>query len=257
MLKIALEFREGLDEIYIRKQLETHMDIAEVIVDPDYVISFGGDGTFLDAINRYGSKPIYIPINMGTLGFYSSWGKNGIANMVRDLKDENIVYAPTLDITVFHEEKELHYRCLNEMTLINPINTQILDVFIDGYEIEKFRGTGICVSTPTGSTAYNKSLGGAILSPTKRLFQLTHIAAINNIHYRSIGNSIILDETEILEFKSDQLNYANTTMMVDRQTFNLANVSTVQVKMSKETVKILVPKNNNFYRRVKKSFIEQ
>ncbi len=256
MLKVALEFRDGLDEIYIRKQLESHLDFAEVIVDPDYVISFGGDGTFLDAVNRYGKKPIYIPINMGTLGFYSSWGKNGIELMVQDLKDLNLVYAPTLEITVYHDNEKRKYHCLNEMTLINPINTQILDVFINGYEIEKFRGTGICVSTPTGSTAYNKSLGGAILSPTKKLFQLTHIAAINNIHYRSIGNSIVLDETEVLEFKSDQLNYTYTSMMVDRQSYDLANVSTVKVKLSDETVKILVPKENNFYQRVKKSFIE-
>ncbi len=256
MLKIALEFRDGLDEIYIRKQLEGHLEFAEVIVDPDYVISFGGDGTFLDAVNRFGMKPIYIPINMGTLGFYSSWGKNGIEHMVRDLKDKCVIEAPTLEITVYHDDEKRQYRCLNEMTLINPINTQILDVFINGYEIEKFRGTGICVSTPTGSTAYNKSLGGAIFSPTKRLFQLTHIAAINNIHYRSIGNSIVLDDSEVLEFKSDQLNYTHTTMMVDRQSFDLANVSTVRVRMSEDTVKILVPRDNNFYRRVKKSFIE-
>ncbi len=255
-MKIAFVFRDGLDEYYIRQELEKKLEIAEVICDPDYVISFGGDGTFLDAVNKYGMDPIYIPINMGTLGFYSSWGKNGMDRMIKDIEDNEIVYAPTLKISVHEEDSVREYRCLNEMTLINPVNTQILDVFINGYEIEKFRGTGICVSTPTGSTAYNKSLGGAIFSPTKRLFQLTHIAAINNVHYRSISNSIVLDDTEVLEFKTDQYNYMYTTMMVDRKSYKLTNVNTVKVKMAKETVKILVPKDNNFYRRVKKSFID-
>lgn len=256
MMKIAFVFRDGLDEYYIRQELEKRLDFAEVLCDPEYVLSFGGDGTFLDAVNKYQTGPIYVPINMGTLGFYSSWGKNGLDQMIQALKDNRIVYAPTLQIEVYSDAGVKEYQCLNEMTLINPVNTQILDVFINGYEIEKFRGTGVCVSTPTGSTAYNKSLGGAIFSPTKRLFQLTHIAAINNIHYRSIGNSIVLDDEEILEFKTDQYNYMHTTMMVDRESFTLTNVNTVKVKMADETIKILVPKDNNFYRRVRTSFID-
>ncbi len=255
-MKIALYFREGLNEYDIRKQLTQELDFIEVTKEPEYVISFGGDGTFLDAVQIFGYNPIYIPVNMGTLGFYSSWGKNGIKQMVQDLKDKHITTAPTLEIEIFSENKSRKYFCLNEMTLINPVNTQILDVFINGMEIEKFRGTGICVSTPTGSTAYNKSLGGAILSPTKRLFQLTHIAAINNIHYRSINNSLVLDDTETLEFKTDQYNYENTTMMVDRRTYSLRGVDTVKVKMHSETIKILAPINNNFYQRIKKSFID-
>lgn len=255
-MKFALYFREGLDEFKVKRELRSLIDYEEVSENPDYVISFGGDGTFLDAVQIYGYGPIYIPVNMGTLGFYSSWGKNGLENMVNDLKDNSMTYAPTLEIEIFSNEKSRKYYCLNEMTLINPVNTQILDVFINGMEIEKFRGTGICVSTPTGSTAYNKSLGGAILSPTKRLFQLTHIAAINNIHYRSINNSVVLDDSEVLEFKTDQYNYTNTTMMVDRCTYSLRGVDTVRVKMNKETIKILVPSDNNFYLRIKKSFID-
>ncbi len=255
-MKIALFFRAGLNEYEVKKELAKELDYTEVSENPEYVITFGGDGTFLDAVQTFGNQPIYIPINMGTLGFYSSWGKHGIPQMVKDLKKKQIITAPTLEIKVYNEAETRKYYCLNEMTLINPVNTQILDVFINGSEVEKFRGTGICVSTPTGSTAYNKSLGGAIFSPTKRLFQLTHIAAINNIHYRSINNSLILDESEILEFKTDQHNYYNTIMMVDRRTYNLKGVDTVKVKMHSETIKILVPEENDFYQRVKKAFIE-
>ncbi len=255
-MKIALYFREGLNEYEIRKTLATKLTYVEVYENPEYVISFGGDGTFLDAVQVFGNEPVYIPVNMGTLGFYSSWGKNGVEQMVSDLRDKNIIHAPMLEIKIYQEQKTKKYYCLNEMTLINPVNTQILDVFINGSEIEKFRGTGICVSTPTGSTAYNKSLGGALFSPTKRLFQLTHIAAINNIHYRSINNSVILDESEILEFKADHHNYSNTTMMVDRRTYSLKGVDTVKVKLHHETIKILVPHDNDFYQRVKRAFIE-
>ena len=45
---------------------------------------------------------------------------------------------------------------------------------------ERFRGDGLCVSTPTGSTAYNKSLGGAVVHPTLDVLQLTEVSSINN-----------------------------------------------------------------------------
>ena len=50
---------------------------------------------------------------------------------------------------------------------------------------DSFRGDGITVSTPTGSTAYNKSLGGAVLHPTIEALQIAEIASLNNRVYRT------------------------------------------------------------------------
>ena len=162
-----------------------------------------------------------------------------------------------LEVIVYEKEKVSHiFHCLNEATLINPVNTQILDVFINDFEIEKFRGTGICVSTPTGSTAYNKSLGGAIISSRKNLFQLTHIAAINNVKYRNIGNSIILDEEELLTFCASEQDFENSVLTIDRTIHNLKGATKVQIKLSNKFIKILVPSDNEFYKRVRKAFID-
>lgn len=255
-MKIAITYKDGIDQEMCKSRLKEIIEYTEVCENPDYVFSFGGDGTFLDAVNQYGLNPIYVPVNMGTLGFYSSWGPDGFAKLKEDLKQHHTIFAPSLDIAVYENTGVKHYFCINEMTLINPINTQILDVYVNGFEVEKFRGTGICVSTPTGSTAYNKSLGGAIYSQEKELFQLTHIAAINNVHYRSIGNSVLFGSDEILEFKTDENNYANTTLMVDRKTYAMTNVNNVSVALGEKKVQILVPQDNNFYKRVKSAFID-
>ena len=68
----------------------------------------------------------------------------------------------------------------------------VADVSINGTFLERFRGDGITVSTPTGSTAYNKSIGGAVLHPTVEAFQMTEIASLNNRVYRTLGSSAII-----------------------------------------------------------------
>ena len=61
----------------------------------------------------------------------------------------------------------------------------VADIIINHVPFERFRGDGVTVSTPTGSTAYNKSLGGAVLHPTIEALQLTEIASLNNRVYRT------------------------------------------------------------------------
>ena len=58
--------------------------------------------------------------------------------------------------------------------------------------LSALEGDGITVSTPTGSTAYNKSLGGAVLHPTIEALQIAEIASLNNRVYRTLGSSVIV-----------------------------------------------------------------
>ena len=81
------------------------------------------------------------------------------------------------------------YYSLNEITVNNHTgSTYSAKVYINGVHFESFRGDGLCISTPTGSTAYNKSLGGAVIHPQLPLYQVTEIAALNNLVYRTLGN---------------------------------------------------------------------
>lgn len=245
--------KQGVDVTKVMSYIKENFNYIVDDISPDVVICLGGDGTFLDAVSRYGYAPIYIPINLGTLGFYSSWGNNNLENLVNDVKKANILQAVMLEVELCAKNKCIKYYSLNEITIINHVHTQILDVKINDFILESFRGTGICVSTPTGSTAYNKSLGGSIISSQKKLYQLAHIATINNVKYRSVENAIILDESEELSFSGD---FINSVVTIDRQNHKLAEIDYVKVRLSDKKVSILVPENNNFYARVKKAFIE-
>ncbi len=257
-MKITFFFKDGVNQKEIISSFEQHLDFAIDNYQPDYVICCGGDGTFLDAYNNYGSRPIYIGINLGTLGFYSSWLLTDIAQLVEDINNNKILYAPTLTVEVFdNDNKSIKYHCLNEATIINPITTLIIDVSVNGYHLEHFRGTGVCISTPTGSTAYNKSLSGSIISPSNKLFQLTHIAAINNTKYRSLENSIIFNEEEYLTLNCQREAFEDALLTIDRKKHHLNKVSKINISLSHEKAKILVPKENTFYKRVHEAFINR
>src|SRR5699024_12364288 len=68
----------------------------------------------------------------------------------------------------------------------------VFDVEIRGDYFETFRGDGLCISTPSGSTAYNKALGGGIIHPSLEALQLTEMASITNRIFRTIGSPLIL-----------------------------------------------------------------
>ena len=76
----------------------------------------------------------------------------------------------------------------------------VADLTINGVDFERFRGDGITVSdSPTGSTAYNKSLGGAVFTPTIEALQIAEIASLNNRVYRTLGSSVIVPKKDKIE----------------------------------------------------------
>ena len=95
-------------------------------------------------------------------------------------------------------------RALNEATIKRSDRTMVADLTINGVDFERFRGDGITVSTPTGSTAYNKSLGGAVLHPTIEALQIAEIASLNNRVYRTLGSSVIVPKKDKIEDYTDE-----------------------------------------------------
>ncbi|MCI4139855.1 NAD(+) kinase, partial [Bacillus vallismortis] len=77
-------------------------------------------------------------------------------------------------------DREERYLALNECTIKSIEGSLEADVEIKGQLFETFRGDGLCWSTPSGSTAYNKALGGASIHPSIRAIQLAEMASINN-----------------------------------------------------------------------------
>ena len=220
--------------------------------NPEYVFSLGGDGTMLDAGHKYMhlDDVKFIGINYGKLGFYTDFVKDDLD--IADIVNNQNYKTEEFRLLELDVNGNKHY-ALNEILVINPVRTQNIKVLVDDVELETFRGTGLVLSTPSGSTAYNKSLGGAILAPSIDGYQLTEMASINNRLYKTLSSSLVLAHKNIvkLEFgKNDGLQIQVDGEVIDEKCQN------VLVKLANKTIKLITKKDTLFLERVKKSFLE-
>lgn len=132
----------------------------------DVVVTFGGDGTMLEAVGHF--APYKIPllgVNAGHIGFLTETDKRELDRAADRLicgdyrTEERSMICARCENKIFY--------ALNEVLLGSNDNCHIVtvEVEIDGVFADRIRGDGVLVSTPTGSTAYSLSCGGPILSP--------------------------------------------------------------------------------------------
>ncbi|HEY8445265.1 MAG TPA: NAD kinase [Bacilli bacterium] len=226
--------------------------------NPEFVFSIGGDGTILKAIKKYikdveGIK--FVGINLGRLGFYTSYEKKEFEEALEQIENNKYQLAHYNLLEYLLKSHNLYKSGfgLNEITIINPIHTQIIDVYINDKHFETFRGTGFLAATPTGSTAYNKSLGGSVIDPNICALQLTEIASINNRVYKTLGSPLVLSQETIVKLKS---NFANAYVTVDGMYEHFTNLDEIIIRLSSRKANFVIKEETDFWDCVKKSFLE-
>ncbi len=218
--------------------------------NPELIICVGGDGTFLHAIHKY-MKNIndccFLAIHTGTLGFFTDYTSEEIDECIYEIlhNEPTVKHRSLLEI----EYDNNKYYALNEMRIENIVRTQTLNVNIDGYPFETFRGTGMCVSTQSGSTAYNRSLKGAVIEEGLDLLQLHEITGIHHRKYSSLGVSYIMSKEREIEFTSNSFDGA--IMIFDTKHVNLSGKGTIKVSISDSTIKMAEYKKINYLDRLR------
>ncbi|MFS5716985.1 NAD kinase [Streptococcus agalactiae] len=228
--------------------------------DPDIVISIGGDGMLLSAFHMYEKqldKVRFVGVHTGHLGFYTDYRDFEVDTLINNLKNdkgEQISY-PILKVTITLEDgRVIRARALNESTIKRIEKTMVADVVINQVVFERFRGDGILVSTPTGSTAYNKSLGGAVLHPTIEALQLTEISSLNNRVYRTLGSSVIIPKKDAIEIVPKRVGVY--TISIDNKTDHYKNVTKIEYSIDEKSINFVsTPSHTSFWERVNDAFI--
>jgi NAD+ kinase len=227
---------------------------------PDIVISIGGDGTLLYAFHRYTGrldKTSFVGIHTGHLGFYADWAPEEIEKLVIAIAKTpfQIVEYPLVETIVRYQHggRETRYLALNESTVKSVEGTFVMDVEISGQHFERFRGDGLCISTPSGSTAYSKALGGAILHPSISALQLTEMASINNRVFRTIGSPLILPSHHTCRLKP--VNGPDFQITVDHLTLLHKDIKSIQYRVAEERIRFARFRPFPFWKRVHDSFV--
>ena len=141
----------------------------------DLLITFGGDGTLLSVARH---APDHVPIlgvNMGTLGFLTEIRLEEFPSLLERVLSGDYTVEPRVTFNARVNDKE--YRVLNDVAINKSALARIIEmrVSVAGLFVSTFRGDGLIVCTPTGSTAYNLSAGGPIVYPTMGAMVITPI----------------------------------------------------------------------------------
>lgn len=236
----------------IRKELDPVMTYDENM--PEMVISIGGDGTILYSVKKYEDlldDVCFVGIHTGTLGFFTDYQNEEYMDLVNDIKTKDVAFTDRALIEV-HMGDSVRY-ALNEMRIENNRRSQVIDVFINEEHMETFRGNGLCVCTPSGSTAYNKSVNGAVIRPGNKVMELSEIAGIHHNAYRSLGSSLILGENDTIRFET--LNYEDSVICIDLKNYEMTANKVVRVNLSKKVAHFLDYRQVSFISRLKKAFL--
>lgn len=247
----------------LMQRIKTYLLDFNLIYDedqPDIVISVGGDGTLLYAFHRYSSrldKTAFVGVHTGHLGFYADWIPEEIEKLVIAIAKTpfQVVEYPLLEVIIRYRNgsRESTYLALNESTVKGIEGTMVMDVEIRGQHFERFRGDGLCMSTPSGSTAYNKSIGGAIIHPSISAMQLTEVASINNRVFRTIGSPLILPAHHTCLLKPVKQTDFHVT--IDHLTLLHKDVKSIQYRVSDQKIRFARFRPFPFWKRVHDSFI--
>lgn len=242
-----------------KKLNKYQIEIVDEREQPDFIISIGGDGTFLSAFHhfeQYIEHSRFVGIHTGHLGFYTDWLSDEVDAVVDGLlnaSDQSVSY-PLLNVEIYLEDG----RCkkmlaLNEFSIRSTMGTMVSDVYIKDHFFETFRGDGISISTPTGSTGLNKSLGGAVIHPRLDAIQMTEMASINNRVYRTLSSPIIIPSDEWYTLKPE--NTQSAILSVDNQSWLNYEVSKVTCQVAKQRIHFASFKHTHFWDRVENAFI--
>ncbi len=164
--------------------LNRDVEVISGRVDPrsDAVIVLGGDGTLLHVAGEVGSSEIPIlGINLGGLGFLTETTSEEIENAIEGLLQGDFEVEKRLmfkvEVRDCSNKLLTSYYALNEVVIAKgPLGRMInIPTWVDDSFLTVYRGDGLIISSPTGSTAYNLSAGGPIIHPCVDAIVLTPI----------------------------------------------------------------------------------
>lgn len=175
---------------------------ARVITDDDFeadfLISMGGDGSFLEAARRVGDKGIPIlGVNMGRLGFLADVLPEDIEEVVTQIYDGqySIDERCVLQLDYDRGTPEGYPFALNEVAVLKRDVSSMISIRVDinGEYLTTYQADGLIINTPTGSTGYALSVGGPIMQPGSRTLGLVPVAP----HSLTVRPLTLTDDTEI------------------------------------------------------------
>jgi NAD+ kinase len=222
---------------------------AELGRRSDLLITFGGDGTLLSVARHAPDHVPIIGVNMGTLGFLTEIRVDELPEVLERVLAGEFQVEPrvTFEVSVSGPRRDAsaRYRVLNDCAINKSAVARIIEmrVSVAGLFVSTFRGDGLIIATPTGSTAYNLSAGGPIIYPTMNAVVITPICP----HMLTNRPLVLPDELDI-EIVLTTPDMRDIFLSLDGQEgFQIGDDDRVCVRKSEERVLLVQSPDKNYF----------
>ena len=230
------------------QQKDANVLPKELLSDVDAAIVLGGDGTMLRAARDLGGYPTpLVGINLGTLGFLTEIEVSNVCQALERLWIDD--YFVEKRMMIEGAVNGDTYHALNDIVISRAGFSRIigLNIYVNDELLETYEADGVIVATPTGSTGYNLSAGGPIISPKSKAIVVTPISP-----HSLMAKSVVFDSTdevriEIVKKRKTQ----DTEAIVSFDGSDNAGLSagdSVTAKMSSREITLIKMYDVNFYK---------
>ena len=223
----------------------------------DLLIVLGGDGTLLGIARDINGKydvPI-LGINIGNLGFLSSIEIQDLGEALNKIKNGQytIQNRILLECKSDDENENINSKALNDVVIARGTLSRMakFEVYIDKKLYYTFKGDGLIVSTPTGSTAYSFSAGGPFVYPDVEVITLTPICP----HTRGMQPIVLKSSSEIL-IKAENYNGEIYLTFDGQEAREIKDNTSIIIKKAKDVAKILLFDNYDYFNVLRKKILD-
>ena len=247
MLKLQIISDKNKKSLKIKSLLLKKLENSKIVI-PNITIVIGGDGFMLQTIKKnIKSEKLFYGINSGNYGFLMN--KFSSKNIIKNLSRTNMISISPLEMKVKTKNNQIKKSlAINEVSVLRQ-SRQAASLSINHgsrYIIKKLVSDGVLVSTPAGSTAYNLSVQGPILSLNSKKLS---IAPISPFRPRRWKGKIVSDKVKI---KITNLNPIKRPISAVADNLEVRNAKLIIVKTnSKIKFNLLYDKNRSLQKKIK------
>lgn len=223
------------------------MDFNTMCEKADFLVSLGGDGTLLSLVRRsYGYHKPVVGINAGNLGFLADVTVDEVDIFLDQLFTCEYRIDNRMMIAGYIKKAsgaKIDFFALNDVVITSPIPSKMVKVnaSIDGERFNSYRGDGLIISTPTGSTAYNLAAGGPVVYPLTEAFIITPVMA----HSLTNQRPLVVPTNFYIELDAEK--YDAIASIDGQQRYELEEGDVVHLGGASKGAKLLHRKERNYF----------
>jgi NAD+ kinase len=218
------------------------LQFDDLCLKSDFLVSVGGDGTLISVSRRsYKYEKPVLGIHLGTLGFLTDIMLDELPGFIEKLKNKE--YRIDNRMMINGDTKNNCFVAFNDIVITRKSVSNMLkvDAKIDGKAFNSYYGDGIIISTPTGSTAYNLSVGGPLVFPLTNAFIVTPIAP-----HSLTQRPLVLPADFVIEFTiTDAL---GAIVIVDGQdSYEIDQYDSIKIEIANKKAKLIHRVERNYF----------